>query len=160
MINLLLIALFILLPLIIPLVKCLENDTPQPQRQLPQGTLVDNSTDILEEGKNILSNIIATLPFPQRPINESAILPNADLVHRYDNTSEVYKLAVFYANMCRTSNCRASFDKWDCENCHSTLPDGVVIRAFQTYPLGVTGEVVLSEKYVLDTKCCAYLNLI
>ena len=52
----------------------------------------------------------------------------------------------FYSNLCKTSNCRASLDKWDCENCVTTLPDGVVARSFQTYPLGVTGQVIISEK--------------
>lgn len=90
--------------------------------------------------------IIDEYIFPSKPLNESLILPNAANVYRYDNTSEVVKSAIFYSNLCKTSNCRASLDKWDCENCATTLPDGVVARSFQTYPLGVTGEVIISEK--------------
>jgi hypothetical protein len=144
-------SIFLLL-YIVSLATCLniridsQQPQPQPQIQLSEGTFADNSTDLLVEVYNILKSILATLPHPIQTMYESDLLPNANTVHRYDNSSDVFKLAVFYANMCKTSNCRASFDKWDCENCKSTLPDGVVVRAFQTYPLGMTGEVIISEK--------------
>ncbi|KAI8094430.1 Alpha/Beta hydrolase protein [Thamnidium elegans] len=102
---------------------------------------------ILSPGDRMTWNkIIDTYIFPTKPLNESLVLPNAHEVYHYDNSSEAIKTALFYSNLCRTSNCRASLDKWDCENCVSTLPDGMVIRSFQTYPLGVTGQIILSEK--------------
>lgn len=84
--------------------------------------------------------------YPTNPLNESLVLPKSQKIYRFNSTSSVIKTALFYSNLCKTSNCRASLDKWDCENCLSTLPDGAVIRTFQTFPLGVTGQVILSEE--------------
>lgn len=71
----------------------------------------------------------------------------APKVYRYDTESDVYQEAVLYAKLCAASNCKASYDKWDCgENCNSTIPDGVIIRSFSTHPLGVHGYILRSEK--------------
>lgn len=100
----------------------------------------------LPQKRNLASTLVDTFLSSYRDLDEVSHLPDADQIFRFNRTSDVVKQAVFYSNLCRASNCRASLDKWDCENCVSTLPDGMVIRAFQTYPLGVTGEIVTSEK--------------
>lgn len=107
---------------------------------------LDDPNSLSDEDRKTWDNILDTYIFPAKPLNESLTLPNAQQVYHYNSSSEVVKAALFYSNICRTSNCRASLDKWDCENCVSTLPDGMVIRSFQTYPLGVTGQIILSEK--------------
>ncbi|KAI9265329.1 Alpha/Beta hydrolase protein [Helicostylum pulchrum] len=102
---------------------------------------------LLSEGDRMTwHKILDTYIFPTKPLNESLTLPNAQKVYHYNSSSDAVTTALFYSNLCRTSNCRASLDKWDCENCVSTLPDGMVIRSFQTYPLGVTGQIILSKK--------------
>ncbi|OAD05842.1 hypothetical protein MUCCIDRAFT_119940, partial [Mucor lusitanicus CBS 277.49] len=70
-----------------------------------------------------------------------------------------------HAALCRTSNCRASFDKWDCgELCETYLPDGEVIRSYNTFPMGVAGNVVLSHQkktiYVLVRGASSFRNKI
>ncbi|GAN07731.1 hypothetical protein MAM1_0173c07234 [Mucor ambiguus] len=71
---------------------------------------------------------------------EESNLPASPKTYTYSNTSDVYQESVLYAKLCAASNCKASYDKWDCgEYCNSTVPDGVVIRAFATHPLGVHG---------------------
>ncbi|KAI9333067.1 Alpha/Beta hydrolase protein [Pilaira anomala] len=92
------------------------------------------------------STDLTSSKYPIKPLNESLVLPKSQRIYRFNSTSNVIKTALFYSNLCKTSNCRASLDKWDCENCLSTLPDGTVIRSFQTFPLGVTGQVILSEE--------------
>ncbi|KAL9539280.1 hypothetical protein MBANPS3_010361 [Mucor bainieri] len=78
---------------------------------------------------------------------EELNLPAAPKTYTYNDTSDVYQEAVLYAKLCAASNCKASYDKWDCgEYCNSTVPDGVVIRAFATHPLGVHGYVLRSQK--------------
>ncbi|OAD05846.1 hypothetical protein MUCCIDRAFT_106404 [Mucor lusitanicus CBS 277.49] len=78
---------------------------------------------------------------------EESSLPNAPKTYTYNSTSDVYREAVLYSKLCAASNCKASYDKWDCgENCNSTVPDGVVIRAFATHPLGIHGYVLRSQK--------------
>lgn len=98
------------------------------------------------ERRSLATTLVDTFLSSYRDLDEAAHLPDAEQIFRFNRTSDVVKQAVFYSNLCRASNCRASLDKWDCENCVSTLPDGMVIRSFQTYPLGVTGEIVTSEK--------------
>lgn len=83
----------------------------------------------------------------RRRLYEYELLPPAKSVYRYNSTTPEFIDAQFHAAMCRTSNCRASYDKWDCGKlCETYLPDGVVIRAFNTFPLGVSGSVVLSHQ--------------
>ncbi|CAO0790110.1 unnamed protein product [Mucor circinelloides] len=78
---------------------------------------------------------------------EELNLAVAPKTYTYNNASDVYKEAVLYAKLCAASNCKASYDKWDCgEYCNSTVPDGVVVRAFATHPLGVHGYVLRSQK--------------
>lgn len=111
--------------------------------------------------RSLASTLVDTFLSAYRDLNEASVLPDASQIYRFNRTSDVVKQAVFYSNLCRASNCRASLDKWDCENCLSTLPDGMVVRAFQTYPLGVTGEVVTSEKYIIIflLQCIILLSL-
>lgn len=83
----------------------------------------------------------------RRRIDEYKLVPPAQNVRRYNNTSPEFLDAQFHAALCRTSNCRPSFDKWDCgELCDTYLPDGEVIRPFNTFPMGVAGYVVLSHQ--------------
>ncbi|KAK4511289.1 uncharacterized protein ATC70_012504 [Mucor velutinosus] len=97
---------------------------------------------------DVSSNVYDQIGFEfRRRIDEYNLVPPARDVRRYNNTSPEFLNAQFHAALCRTSNCRASFDKWDCgELCDTYLPDGQVIRSFNTFPMGVAGYVVLSHQ--------------
>ncbi|RCI00693.1 hypothetical protein CU098_005111 [Rhizopus stolonifer] len=114
------------------------------------------------EFSNALGAALGTITSIIRVLKEGEILPNAQNVTHFDATSSVYKDAAFHARLARTSNCRASSDKWDCEQCQSTLPDGIVVRSFSTFPLGVTGNVVLSHRerkiYVMIRGASSFRN--
>jgi hypothetical protein len=81
------------------------------------------------------------------PQDDITVLPvSKDMYHVNSTSNEIYRKGLFLAGMTRSSNCRASLDKWDCPTCKSTLPDGVVVRSFRTHPLDVTGYIVASAK--------------
>jgi hypothetical protein len=83
----------------------------------------------------------------ERRMYEYDLLPPAQNVYRYNSTTPEFIDAHFHAALSRTSNCRPSYDKWDCgELCETYLPDGEVIRSFSTFPMGITGSVVLSHQ--------------
>jgi hypothetical protein len=95
----------------------------------------------VEGGINMASGLDGLYRF----LADEDLTPHARSVIRYDATSEEFKTLSFYSKLSKTSNCRASFDKWDCEGCKDLLPDGVVVRSFSTFPLGITGNIVVSD---------------
>ncbi len=127
----------------ISLVKC----------RAPPGTFI--LPDAVIEGLVFIDKLLQTFVFPQDDIS---VLPLSRGMYRANETSDIYKKGVFVASMTRSSNCRASLDKWNCTTCNSTVPDGVVVRTFRTYPLDATGFIVLSEKYV-DISCILKFRL-
>jgi hypothetical protein len=81
-----------------------------------------------------------------RLLEDKDLTPDARSVVYYNSTSEEYKRFSFYSKLSKTSNCSPTLDKWDCDNCKEILPDGVVVRSFATFPLGITGNIVVSDK--------------
>ncbi|KAI8639982.1 Alpha/Beta hydrolase protein [Parasitella parasitica] len=106
--------------------------------------IIDTVTNLAE----LLEKLLESFNKYHRELaQDEAGLAIAPKVYMYQNTSSEYQEAVFYAKMCAASNCKASYDKWDCgEYCNTTVPDGVVIRTFATHPLGVHGYILRSEK--------------
>ncbi|KAK4511293.1 zinc metalloprotease [Mucor velutinosus] len=95
----------------------------------------------------LADDLLGSMSYHRALGKEESNLPTASKTYTYSNTSDVYQEAVMYAQLCAASNCKASYDKWDCgKYCNSTVPDGVVIRAFATHPLGVHGYVLRSQK--------------
>ncbi|CAO3697685.1 unnamed protein product [Rhizopus stolonifer] len=79
--------------------------------------------------------------------NESYLLSATENVITFDQNSAVAKEFMFISSLCTTTNCRESLDHWDCPKCPQLVPDGVVVRSFQTYPNEVTGFILRSKRY-------------
>ncbi|CAO0790106.1 unnamed protein product [Mucor circinelloides] len=121
---------------------CNRTERPGPDASWP---IIYSSNGDSDVSSNVYDQIGVEF---RRRINEYDLLPPAKEVLRYNNTSPEFLDAQFHAALCRTSNCRASFDKWDCgELCDTYLPDGEVIRSFNTFPMGVAGYIVLSHQF-------------
>ncbi|GAA5795292.1 hypothetical protein HPULCUR_000647 [Helicostylum pulchrum] len=109
---------------------------------------------LLSEGDRMTwHKILDTYIFPTKPLNESLTLPNAQKVYHYNSSSDAVTTALFYSNLCRTSNCRASLDKWDCENCVSTLPDGALDALYDIREIvyhAVSDQLLLHPNYKVD----------
>lgn len=134
-------AQLLLLSAILHPVLCIRTQSPGPDASWP---IIYSSNGESDVGYNEYEQI--ELEFRRR-IDEVGLVPPARNVRRYNNTSPEFLDAQFHAALCRTSNCRASFDKWDCgELCETYLPDGEVIRSYNTFPMGVAGNVVLSHQ--------------
>ncbi|RCI03428.1 hypothetical protein CU098_012482 [Rhizopus stolonifer] len=71
--------------------------------------------------------------------NESYLLPATENMITFDQNSALAKEFMFVSSLCTTANCRESLDHWDCPKCPQLVPDGVVVRSFQTHPNEVTG---------------------
>ncbi|CAO3649937.1 unnamed protein product [Mucor fragilis] len=123
-----------------PAVKS-TNPASDPFRAL--APIIDTVTNLAHLAEVLLQSLSYRRVLEKEELNLSV----APKIYTYSNTSDVYQEAVLYAKLCAASNCKASYDKWDCgEYCSSTVPDGVVIRAFATHPLGIHGYVLRSQK--------------
>lgn len=135
-----------------PAVKS-TNPASDPFRAL--APIIDTVTNLAHLAEVLLQSLSYRRVLEKEELNLSV----APKIYTYSNTSDVYQEAVLYAKLCAASNCKASYDKWDCgEYCSSTVPDGVVIRAFATHPLGIHGYVLRSQKwvfYLLKQVCMA-----
>lgn len=80
--------------------------------------------------------------------NESYLLPATENMITFDQNSALAKEFMFVSSLCTTANCRESLDHWDCPKCPQLVPDGVVVRSFQTHPNEVTGFILRSKTYV------------
>jgi hypothetical protein len=110
--------------------------------QVPKSPLQDFA-DNVENFFSIFDLIYESFFQPQDDIS---VLPVSKDMYHVNGTSEIYKKGVFVAGMTRSSNCRASLDKWDCPTCNTTLPDGVVVRAIRNHPSDATGYIAVSAK--------------
>lgn len=79
-------------------------------------------------------------------VDDINILPASKNMYNVTSTSDIVAKGAFVAAMTRNVNCRISLDKWDCPNCTLTVPDGIVVRSIDTYPMDTTGYIVTSEK--------------
>ncbi|KAI8884230.1 alpha/beta-hydrolase [Backusella circina FSU 941] len=70
---------------------------------------------------------------------------NATEVKFYNATSSTVQDLKYHVLLCKSVNCRDSLDKWDCPFCKRYFPDIEVVRTFGTYPLDITGEILLSR---------------
>lgn len=122
-------------------VVCIRTQSPGPDASWPIIYTSNGGSDVIPIVYDQIGDEF------RRRLYEYELLPPAKDIYRYNSTTPEFLDAQFHAAMCRTSNCRASYDKWDCGKlCETYLPDGVVIRAFNTFPLGVSGSVVLSHQ--------------
>jgi hypothetical protein len=89
--------------------------------------------------QNILEFLLKT---PKKRPNYT----HATEVRYYNSTSPTVQDLKYHALLCKSVNCRDSLDKWDCPFCTQYFPDIEVVRTFGTYPLDITGEILLSRK--------------
>lgn len=82
-----------------------------------------------------------------RKINDAEYVPQSVKLYRLSNSTKEYQEGIFRAKLCKSSNCKPSYDKWNCDDCKDFMPDGVVLRSFSTFPVGTTGFIVISERY-------------
>ncbi|KAI8639986.1 Alpha/Beta hydrolase protein [Parasitella parasitica] len=121
--------------------SCIRTQTPGPDASWPIIYSSNGESDVTANDYDQIG------PDLRRKIHEYDLLPASRKVLRYSANTPEFLDGQFHAALCRTSNCRASFDKWDCgELCETYLPDGQVLRAFSTFPMGVTGNIVLSHQ--------------
>jgi hypothetical protein len=141
----------LLLLLFITVIQCQETLQPSTENVDPVNNPFASLAPIIGTVANIAQLFEKTFEafnsYQRETVDEDVDLDMATNVYKYDTKSDEYQEAVLYAKLCAASNCKASYDKWDCgEYCDSTIPDGVVIRSFSTHPLGVNGYILRSEK--------------
>ncbi|CEP11476.1 hypothetical protein [Parasitella parasitica] len=126
---------------------CIRTQTPGPDASWPIIYSSNGESDATAQDYDRIGSDF------RRNLHEYELLPAAREVLRYNASTQEFLDAQFHAALCRTSNCRASFDKWDCgELCETYLPDGQVIRAFSTFPMGVSNIKLVDHPFIEGAK--------
>ncbi|OBZ88266.1 hypothetical protein A0J61_03682 [Choanephora cucurbitarum] len=102
--------------------------------------------DAIREPPSSFTSALESLSSVARVLDENSILPGAQSTSTFNGRSNEYKDAVFYSELARAVACRPLSDYWDCDLCMKLLPDAVVVRSFSTFPLDVTGILLMSLK--------------